>query len=463
MERQSSSAAGSNRIRLEDRERWEKTIQAISQEVTDEEFTSWFSGLRLADLNSNHAYLLVSTSYRKEWMARQYTDFLEGVMGKAWGRKIAVRFLTVDEYYHRIERDSRPTGSRKTSTASLENSTLNPMYTFTNFVVGENNRMTHAAALAVAESPALFYNPLFIHGGVGLGKTHILQAIGHKIQDLHPGLRIFYSAAETFMNEFVDAIKRGDRVEFNDKYRNIDVLLIDDVHFLAGREGTQDEFFHTFNSLHNDHKQIVISSDRPPKDIPTLSDRLRSRFGWGLISDIQPPDFETRLAILRRKCELSNIPLDNEILLYIADKVRMNVRELEGALLRLAAHTRSSHKPLTLKITTQLLADLIPEEFRQLSIDTIQRRVAEYFHVKPSDLLGKNRSRSIALPRHIAMYLCKTLTDHSLTEIGTYFGNKDHTTVLYSCRKIQNNISSDNDFRRTVDRIKTFVKKVVNR
>ena len=192
MERQSSSAAGSNRIRLEDRERWEKTIQAISQEVTDEEFTSWFSGLRLADLNSNHAYLLVSTSYRKEWMARQYTDFLEGVMGKAWGRKIAVRFLTVDEYYHRIERDSRPTGSRKTSTASLENSTLNPMYTFTNFVVGENNRMTHAAALAVAESPALFYNPLFIHGGVGLGKTHILQAIGHKIQDLHPvGFSLF--------------------------------------------------------------------------------------------------------------------------------------------------------------------------------------------------------------------------------------------------------------------------------
>lgn len=456
------NAFGTNGLRQEDRERWEKTVQILSQEIGEEEFSSWFDGLRLGSLKGNHAHLIVSTSYRKDWMARQYTDFLEAVMTKIWSRKLRVSFVTPEDFRSVDERRS-PSKTRQVISLPLEDSGLNPGYTFETFVEGEHSRMAHAAALAVADNPAHSYNPLFIHGGVGLGKTHLMQAIGHRVREVHPHMRVLYLPAETFMNDFIDGIMRGDRVEFKDKYRRLDVLLVDDIHFLAGKEGTQDEFFHTFNSLHNENKQIIISSDRPPKDIATLSDRLRSRFGWGLIADIKPPDVETRAAILRRKCDLSGTAISDEIALYIASKISGNVRELEGALLRLIAYMRSCKTPLSLQNAMNLLSDFIPKEAQQMTIEGIQRRVAEYFHVKTSDLLGKNRSKSITFPRHVAMYLCKSLTDHSLTEIGTYFGNKDHTTVLYSCRKIENSIARNPDLKNTMERITAYVKQVVNR
>ncbi len=454
---------GTNGLRREDRERWEKTIQILSQEISEEEFSSWFDGLRLGSLKGSHAHLIVSTSYRKDWMARQYTDFLEAVMGKIWGRKLSVSFVSPEDF--RAAQDKRNNSSRSKSPVAptLEDCGLNPGYTFENFVEGEHSRMAHAAALAVADSPAYSYNPLFIHGGVGLGKTHLMQAIGHRVREFHPQMRVLYLPAETFINDFIDAIRRGDRVEFKDKYRRLDVLLVDDIHFLAGKEGTQDEFFHTFNSLHNENKQIVISSDRPPKEIATLSDRLRSRFGWGLIADIKPPDVETRTAIIRKKCDMSGTSISDDIALYIASKIEGNVRELEGALLRLIAYMRSCRTPLSLQSAVNLLTDLIPQEVQQMTIESIQRRVAEYFHVKTSDLLGKNRSKSVTFPRHVAMYLCKTLTEHSLTEIGAYFGNKDHTTVLYSCRKIESSLGKNSDMQNTMERITAYVRQAANR
>jgi len=431
------SSKKTNGLRREDHERWEKTIHILAQEISEEEFASWFDGLRLGSLRGDEAQILVSTSYRKDWMARQYTDFLEAVMGKIWDRKLRVSFLTPDDLKEVQTRSPASKKRKETpSQADVEDSGLNPYYTFENFVVGEDARLTHAAALAVADHPAKSYNPLFIHGGVGLGKTHLMQAIGHHIREAFPHMRVLYLPAANFMNEFVNAIMHGDRVEFTEKYERLDVLLVDDIHFLAGKESTQDAFFHTFNNLHNSHKQIVLSCDRPPKDLNRLSDRLRSRFGWGLITDIKPPDVETRAAILRKKCEMNHITLSDEVIMHVANKIQGNVRELEGALMRLAAHIRSSSSPITLQAAVQMLADLIPQEVRELSVEGIQRRVAEYFHVKTTDLLGKNRSKSIAFPRQVAMYLCKTLTDRSLTEIGTYFGNKDHTTVLYSYRKI---------------------------
>ncbi|MDI3316852.1 MAG: chromosomal replication initiator protein DnaA [Bacillota bacterium] len=331
---------------------------------------------------------------------------------------------------------------------------LNPRYTFQTFVVGSSNRLAHAASLAVADAPARAYNPLFIYGGAGLGKTHLMQAVAHRTLERHPGIRVAYVSSETFANELINAIRDRRTVEFRNRYRNVDVLLVDDIQFLAGKESTQEEFFHTFNALHEADRQIIVSSDRPPKEIPTLEERLRSRFEWGLISDIQPPDFETRLAILRAKAAADKLEIDDAILTYIAENIRTNIRELEGALIRLVAYTSFKHLPLTLDVAKESLQDFVaPRPEKLITIDAIQKVVADYYNLDPQEMKVHKRTRAVAYPRQIAMYLCRKLTDASLPKIGEAFGGRDHTTVLHACNKVEADVRRDPALASTIDHL----------
>ena len=336
---------------------------------------------------------------------------------------------------------------------------LNPKYTFETFVVGNNNRFVHAAAQAVAQSPGHAYNPLFIYGGVGLGKTHLMHAIGHWILEHNSQAKVAYVSSEHFTNQLINAIRDQKTDDFRNAYRTVDILLVDDVQFLAGKEQTQEEFFHTFNTLHGASKQIVLTSDRPPKDIATLEDRLRSRFEWGLIADIQPPDLETRIAILKKKANLENMDIPGDVLVYIADQFSSNIRELEGALVKVTAHCALKQTPVTLEEAKQVLADILPVQRKTISIDLIQQKVEDYFGVSVSDLKGKKRTREIAHPRQVAMYLCRELTDASLPKIGQEFGGRDHTTVLHAWEKIkaeqEKNETFSNELKELIHLIQT--------
>jgi chromosomal replication initiator protein len=314
---------------------------------------------------------------------------------------------------------------------------LIPRYTFDTFVVGSSNQFAHAACRAVAETPSRSYNPLFIHGGVGLGKTHLMHAIGHYVLQHHPGLALTYISSERFMNEMINAVRFDGILEFRSRYRSVDVLLVDDIQFVSGKEGTQNEFFHTFNALHDAQKQIVISSDRPPNEIPALEERLRSRFEWGLIADIQPPDLETRVAILKKKAEAEFVPLSDDVALYMASRIKSNIRELEGSLIRLIAYSSLTKSQLTIELAQQVLKSSEDHDEKAISIEQIQKFVAEYFHLKLTELKSRNNSKSIALPRQVAMYLCKALTHASLPEIGRSFGGKHHSTVIHSINKVE--------------------------
>jgi chromosomal replication initiator protein len=348
-----------------------------------------------------------------------------------------LRFIisTAHEIFHQAE--EHPKAPQKTKNDIQPPNTLISKYTFDTFVIGNSNRFAHAAALAVAESPARSYNPLFIYGGVGLGKTHLMHAIGNFVLQRSPNTRILYVSSEKFTNELIESIRDKNPIEFRNHYRNADILLIDDIQFLAGKEGTQEEFFHTFNALHEANKQIIISSDRPPKEIPTLEDRLRSRFEWGLITDIQAPDLETRIAILRKKAKVENLQVANEVMVYIADKIHSNIRELEGALIRVMAYASLTSSPITVEIAAEALKDIIPVTTpKQISIEMIQQSVAEFFHLSLGEFKAKKRTRAIAFPRQIAMYLSRELTDYSLPKIGDEFGGRDHTTVIHAHEKI---------------------------
>ncbi|HXH27726.1 MAG TPA: chromosomal replication initiator protein DnaA, partial [Candidatus Polarisedimenticolia bacterium] len=342
----------------------------------------------------------------------------------------------------------RPAGAMGGAT---QGPALSPRYTFSSFVVSSCNQFAHAAAMAVATQPSEAYNPLFIYGGVGLGKTHLMQAIGNRLAKSMPGLRQLYISSETFMNELINSIRFERTIDFKERYRNVDLLLIDDIQFLAGKERTQEEFFHTFNALYESQKQIVMTSDCPPREIPTLEERLRSRFEWGLIADIQPPDLETKAAILRKKAEAEGVSIPEDVALFISSRVRSNIRELEGSLVRLIAFASLTGRPIDLEMARETLKDLIQDRGSSITVDAIQRAVASHYHIRITEIKSRNNAKHISFPRQVAMYLCKRLTDKSLPAIGAQFGGKHHTTVIHALRKVEALSGRDKEFEKVLN------------
>lgn len=423
---------------------WQDTLNKLENELSKPSFETWLSTTRLLDIEGDTLVIGVPNEFAKDWLESRYAPLIRSTVQSILGQSMNLRFtiFSFQETIHQVQ-DDQPKIPQNIKVENQSN-TLNSKYTFDTFVIGNSNRFAHAAALAVAESPALSYNPLFIYGGVGLGKTHLMHAIGNSVIQRSPSTRVLYVSSEKFTNELIESIRDKNPIEFRNHYRNVDILLIDDIQFLAGKEGTQEEFFHTFNALHDANKQIIISSDRPPKEIPTLEDRLRSRFEWGLITDIQAPDLETRIAILRKKAKVENLQVANEVMVYIADKIQSNIRELEGALIRVMAYASLSSSPITVEIAAEALKDIIPVNTpKQISIEMIQQAVSEYYHLSLGEFKAKKRTRAVAFPRQIAMYLSRELTDYSLPKIGDEFGGRDHTTVIHAHEKISENRRKD--------------------
>lgn len=432
---------------------WQQAKDLIGNTISEGEFNDWFYGVHILECQDESVVLGVPSGYRREYIEKNYGFLLADIFSNLFRRNIGVEIQLDEPVTFAKTVLDRERHSNAAPGTQIVFEPLNEQYTFESFVIGGSNKMAHAAAEAIAQAPAKSYNPLFIYGGVGLGKTHLMQATGNSILSTYPEKVVAYLSAEQFVNIFIDAIKRNERLSFQTTFRNVDVLLIDDIQFLAGKESTQEEFFHTFNALHNRHKQIVISSDRPPKDIPTIEDRLRSRFEWGLIVDVGPPDFEMRMAILQQKCETLDVQIGDGVLEFIASKIRFSVRELEGALAKVTAHSNFTNERLDVETVGKILGEIYDRPVKEISIEKIQRKVADYYNIKPSDIIGKNRSRSIARPRQIAMYLSRKLTQHSFPEIGTFFGNKDHTTVLFACNKIEKEVGKDDKLRSVVEQI----------
>ena len=440
---------------------WEQALNIVKGEMSEISFNTWIKGCEPISLSDNLLKLKVPNSFTKGILDKRYKSFLIKGLKIVTSKNYEIEFLlesdletlpTIDETK---EKKSPLNINKSLSIINDEIATsLNPKYTFHSFVIGNSNRFAHAASLAVAESPAKAYNPLFIYGGVGLGKTHLMHAIGHYILEQNPKAKVVYVSSEKFTNELINAIKDDKTEEFRNKYRKVDVLLIDDIQFIAGKERTQEEFFHTFNALHEDSKQIILSSDRPPKEIHTLEDRLRSRFEWGLIADIQPPDFETRMAILKKKADVEGLNVANDVMVYIATKIKSNIRELEGALIRIVAYSSLTTKAISVNLASEALKDIISnKEDLPLNTKIIQESVADYFNLRVEDLKSQRRTRNIAYPRQIAMYLSRKLTDMSLPKIGEEFGGRDHTTVIHAYEKISENLKTDEVLQTTINDI----------
>ncbi|EPZ39116.1 chromosomal replication initiation protein [Anoxybacillus ayderensis] len=425
---------------------WNKALAEIEKKISKPSFETWLKSTTAHSLKGDILIITVPNEFTKDWLESRYTRLIEQTLYDITGEELKIK-CTIPNHQTPEEFDLKPSSKpRKHDDEQTEfpQSMLNPKYTFDTFVIGSGNRFAHAASLAVAEAPAKAYNPLFIYGGVGLGKTHLMHAIGHYVLEHNPSAKVVYLSSEKFTNEFINAIRDNRPDDFRNKYRNVDVLLIDDIQFLAGKEQTQEEFFHTFNTLHEESKQIVISSDRPPKEIPTLEDRLRSRFEWGLITDITPPDLETRIAILRKKAKAEGFDIPNEVMLYIANQIDSNIRELEGALIRVVAYSSLINKEINADLAAEALKDIIPSSKpKVITIQDIQRVVGEHFNVKLEDFKAKKRTKSVAFPRQIAMYLSRELTDCSLPKIGEEFGGRDHTTVIHAHEKISALIQTD--------------------
>jgi chromosomal replication initiator protein len=426
---------------------WQEALKLIKTSVNTQTFQTWFSFIEPVSCNDGVLVLQVPNLFFKNWILEHYMDNIKDTLKALTGNHIQVELQVLETQQEKkalTEKIILETQAQiKTPTQSLSFSPrhrdlgLNPKYTFESFVVGPSNRFTHAASMAVVDSLASSYNPLFIHGGVGLGKTHLMHAIGHGVAQRYPQAKILYISSEKFTNQLITAIQNRTTLKFRQLYRSVDILLIDDVHFIAGKESTQEEFFHTFNALHENHKQIVLSSDRSPKNIPGLEERLVSRFEWGLVTDIQPPDLETRIAILNKKSERDTVQVPNDVMFYIAEKIKSNIRELEGALVRVVAYAKLNNININLDIAKDVLKDMVIEEEKKVTIELIQKKVAEYFDIRLSDMKAKKRSKIVAYPRQIAMYLSRELTSHSLPEIGERFGGRDHTTVLHAFEKIR--------------------------
>lgn len=444
---------------LELAEIWHAVLKELEKKVSKPSFETWLKTTRPLSLHNDLLLISAPNDFTKNWLIEHYMVVINKTLQNVSGNNYQVRFVaprvdeTVDE--EAAEHVPLPALQRKEQTVFFTSSWLNPKYTFETFVIGGSNRFAHAASLAVSEAPARAYNPLFIYGGVGLGKTHLMHAIGHHVLELAATSRVMYLSSEKFTNEFINAIRYNKTVEFRNKYRNIDVLLIDDIQFLAGKEQTQEEFFHTFNALHENNKQIIISSDRLPKEIPTLEERLRSRFEWGLITGIQPPDLETRIAILRKKSAQEKITVPNDVILYIANNIFNNIRELEGALISVIACSSLTNRNIDLSLTEETLRNIVSGQERPclITIEHIQKETALQFSLKPDDLKAKKRTRDVALPRHVAMYLARELTDASLPRIGMEFGGRDHTTVMHAHRKVARDIQDNSQLRALIEQI----------
>jgi chromosomal replication initiator protein len=437
------------------RDLWEATMTVIKSELTEVSYNTWLKSIAPVAIRGNRFILAVPNDFNKGILENRYLSLITNAVQQASSREYVIEFILINETQkYEAEEKSSYAKNDFYFQDSFDVPRLNPKYVFDEFVIGNSNRFAHAASLAVAESPAKAYNPLFIYGGVGLGKTHLMHAIGHYILDQNTNAKVVYVTSEKFTNELINSIKDDKNAEFRNRYRNVDVLLVDDIQFIAGKERTQEEFFHTFNALYEANKQIIVSSDRPPKEIPTLEDRLRSRFEWGLITDIQPPDFETRIAILRKKAEVDSIIIPNEVYEFIAKKIKSNIRELEGALTRIIAYSSLANVEISVEIAAEALKDIIASSKpKQINVELIKTIVSQHFNVKLEDFESKRRTRSISYPRQIAMYLCRELTDMSLPKIGEEFGGRDHTTVIHAYDKISKEKIESSTFKARLDKI----------
>lgn len=427
---------------------WDKTLQLIKGELSPPSFNAFFKQIIPLKIYMDNLILLVPNEFTKSILEDRYLNLIENSINQLSLKKYNIKFVLNEIEIEGLNEETKQFDTKK----SYPN--LNPKYTFDTFVIGNSNRFAHAACVAVAESPAKAYNPLFLYGGVGLGKTHLMHAIGHHIMTQKKNPKVVYVSSEKFTNELINSIKDDRNEKFRNKYRNVDILLIDDIQFIAGKERTQEEFFHTFNSLHEANKQIIISSDRPPKEIPTLEDRLRSRFEMGLITDIQAPDFETRIAILRKKAQMENIDVPNDVTNYIAKNIKSNIRELEGALTRVIAYSSLTNRSISFELAIEALKDIMTNsKDEEITVNRIKEKVASVFNIKMEDFNSKKRTRSIAFPRQIAMYLTRELTELSLPKIGEEFGGRDHTTVIHAHDKIIKNLHSNEEIKGKIEKI----------
>jgi len=434
---------------------WDQILSRIESKVNRHSFYTWFKPTSFVSDVGHSITVQVPNILFKDWLTKHYSVVLNEALTEVRRPGVALLFVAegaslpaapapeaapepvVEDAPEPDEPAPAPGG-------------LNPRYTFDAFIVGPSNQFAHAACRAVAEAPSRSYNPLFIYGGVGLGKTHLMHAIGQYVLHHDTNLKLTYISSERFMNEMINAVRYDRILEFRDRYRSVDVLLVDDIQFVSGKEGTQTEFFHTFNALYDAQKQIVLSSDRPPHEIPALEERLRSRFEWGLIADIQPPDLETKMAILKRKAEAEVVPLPDNVAMYMAGRIKSNIRELEGSLIRLIAFASLTGREIDLELTKEVLKNVIEQDDKAVTIESIQKYVSDYHRLKPGELKSKNNSKSVALPRQIAMYLCKQLTDASLPEIGRSFGGKHHSTVIHSIKKVEEQRRTNPDFNKQI-------------
>ena len=440
-------------------ESWPAVLEGVRTRLRKQQFDTWFRHVTPSALTQDVLELEVPNGFSRDWLANHYIDVIADAAAAVMGKRPEITFVVRDTVEEEMQASpqppaaaadeqsmaapARPNRSGWDTNEEDIQTRLNSQYTFNNFVVGPSNSLAHAAAIGVAESPGFAYNPLFMHGCVGLGKTHLIQGIAHSLLQRTPRPRLLYMSCETFMNQFIQAVQKGGLERFRYRYRQVDALLIDDIHFLAKGERTQEEFFHTFNTLYNAHKQIVMTCDRPPKEIPKIEERLISRFKWGMVVKVDVPEFETRVAIIRKKAHFRQMEMPDEVVAYIAEHIDTNIREIEGAIVRLCAVASLSGQKITLKTAQAALADSIQRERRTINIEDIQSSVITHFRVKLSDLQSKKRSKTIALPRHVCMYLARKLTSYSLEEIGGYFGGRDHSTVLHACENIQNRILED--------------------
>jgi len=443
---------------------WEDVLAVLKPEIDAESYDLWFRPMRALALEGSRFVVQIPNAFFADWMREHYQNRLEALLLQHSGQPLSLTYNILKPVEELIKVTTTsfparpayvPPPSAAPALPPIQETFLNPRYTFDSFVIGHSNRFAQAASQAVSKDPGKAYNPLFLYGGVGLGKTHLMHAIGNHMLKVNPQARVVYTTSEKFINEFIDSLRYEKMPQFRQRYRNLDCLLIDDIQFFVNKESSQEEFFYTFNSLYDSRKQIIICSDRPPKEIPTLQERLITRFEWGVIADVQAPELETRIAILRKKAEAENLFVPDDVILFIATHVRSNIRELEGSLIRVVAHASLTGVPLTMDSATQVLRDVMAKEeaAAPVSVEKIQETVARHYHMDVHDMKSKRRTDAIAFPRQIAMYLTRTLTDQSTTQIGDAFGGKDHTTVMHACQKIKQRLETDPFFTALVNKI----------